>query len=199
MPRDYPDLAAGVRALAAVNRAQLDLARAGCGPKERCKAREPGKEVAGDRLAGFGLDEDEGAGALENEVQLAGKLSPWVAGLEASRRAAHARAKCLLRLRPEESPGVLRSLSERHPDLVAEAEEIGGATVPEVEAGALAEDVERAVLGLDIDDLETRAGARARVRCSAGPTTSRRRPPATRWRGWRARASRVAPARRGRR
>ncbi len=56
---------------------------------------------------------------------------------------------------------MLRSLLERHPELVAEAEEIATATVTDVDADALAEDVEQAVLALDIDDLGTRAGRKS--------------------------------------
>jgi len=61
-------------------------------------------------------------------------------------------------LKPEEGAGVLRSLLERHPELVAEAEEIARATVTAVDADAVAEEVEQVVLALDIDDLGTRAG-----------------------------------------
>jgi hypothetical protein len=68
------------------------------------------------------------------------------------------KGKVLARLKPEEGAGVLRSLLERHPELVAEAEEIAKATVTHVDADTIAEDVEQAVLALDIDDLGTRAG-----------------------------------------
>ena len=37
------------------------------------------------------------------------------------------KARVLARLKPEEGAGVLRSLLERHPELVAEAEEIARA------------------------------------------------------------------------
>ena len=67
----------------------------------------------------------------------------------------------LARLKSEEGAGVLRSLLERHPELVAEAEAIARATVTDVDADAVAEDVERAVLGLDLDDLGTRAGRKS--------------------------------------
>ena len=53
---------------------------------------------------------------------------------------------------------MLRSLLDRHPELVAEAEEIARATVTDVDADAVAEDVEQAVLALDLDDLDSRAG-----------------------------------------
>jgi hypothetical protein len=66
----------------------------------------------------------------------------------------------LTRLKPEAGGDVLRSLLERHPELVAEAEEIAGATVADVDADAVAKDVEQAVLALDIDDLNTRAGSK---------------------------------------
>lgn len=51
---------------------------------------------------------------------------------------------------------MLRSLLERRPELTAEAEEIARATVTDVDADAVAEDVEEAVL--DLDDLNSRAG-----------------------------------------
>ena len=66
--------------------------------------------------------------------------------------------KVLARLRREEAAGVLRTLLERHPELVAEAEEIARVAVADVDADAVAADVEQAVLDLDNDDLETRAG-----------------------------------------
>jgi len=61
-------------------------------------------------------------------------------------------------LKPEEGAGVLRSLLERHPELVAEAEEIARARVTDVDPDAVAEDVEGVVLDLDLDDLNSRAG-----------------------------------------
>ncbi len=71
------------------------------------------------------------------------------------------KGKVLARLKSEEGAGVLRSLLERHPELVAEAEAIAKATVTAVDADAVAEGVEQAVLGLDIDDLGTRAGRKS--------------------------------------
>lgn len=68
------------------------------------------------------------------------------------------KGKVLARLKPEEGGDVLRSLLERHPELNAEAEEIARATVSDVDADAVAEDVQQAVLDLDIDDLNMRAG-----------------------------------------
>ena len=68
------------------------------------------------------------------------------------------KGKLLARLKPEEDAGVLRSLLERHPELVAEAEEIASAAVTDVDAHAVAEDVEEAVLDLDLDALNSRAG-----------------------------------------
>lgn len=69
--------------------------------------------------------------------------------------------KVLARLRGEEAADVLRTLLERHPELVAEAEEIARVTVTEVDADAIAADVEQAVLDLDNDDLDTRAGRKS--------------------------------------
>lgn len=71
------------------------------------------------------------------------------------------KGKVLARLKAEESASVLRSLLERHPDLLAEAEAMASAAVTEVDADAIAEDVEQAVLDLDIDDLGTRAGRKS--------------------------------------
>ncbi len=56
---------------------------------------------------------------------------------------------------------MLRSLLKRHPELVAEADEIAEAAVTEVDADAIADDVEQAVLDLDIDDLGARAGRKS--------------------------------------
>jgi hypothetical protein len=68
------------------------------------------------------------------------------------------KSQVLARLTPDESAGVLRALLERHPGLAAEAEELAAATVADVDAQAVADDVEQAVLALDIDQLGTRAG-----------------------------------------
>ncbi|MGH7822517.1 MAG: hypothetical protein ACREQ9_22375, partial [Candidatus Binatia bacterium] len=53
---------------------------------------------------------------------------------------------------------MLRSLLDRHPELGAEAEEIARATLTDVDVDAVAENVEQAVLDLDLDDLNSRAG-----------------------------------------
>jgi len=68
------------------------------------------------------------------------------------------KGKLLPRLTPDEGAGVLRSLLDRHPELVAEAEDLARATVNDVDACGVAEDVEQAVLDLDVDELGTRAG-----------------------------------------
>lgn len=68
------------------------------------------------------------------------------------------KGQLLARLNPAESAGVLRSLLERHPQLVAEAEDLAEAAVTDVDVEAIAEDVEQVVLGLDLDDLNSRAG-----------------------------------------
>ncbi len=67
----------------------------------------------------------------------------------------------LARLEPEEGARVLRALLERHPEFVPEAEEIARAMVADVDAEAVAESVEQAVLDLNIDDLGARAGRKA--------------------------------------
>jgi hypothetical protein len=68
------------------------------------------------------------------------------------------KGQLLARLNPAEGAGVLRSLLERHPQLVAEAEDLAEAAVTDVDVEAIAEDVEQIVLGLDLDDLNSRAG-----------------------------------------
>ncbi len=102
------------------------------------------------------------------------------------------KGEVLARLTPQEGAGVLRTILERHPELAAEAEEIAKATVTDVDAEAVAEDVEQAVLDLDLSELNSRAG-RQECACwvstdagartpsfSAGPRTSPRTPPVTR-------------------
>ena len=68
------------------------------------------------------------------------------------------KGELLAQLTPAECAEVLRSLLGRHPQLVAEAEDIARAALAEVDAEAVAEDVEQVVLGLDLDDLNSRAG-----------------------------------------
>ena len=68
------------------------------------------------------------------------------------------KGELLARLTPAECTEVLRSLLGRHPQLVAEAEDIARAALTEVDAEAVAEDVEQVVLGLDLDDLNSPAG-----------------------------------------
>ena len=68
------------------------------------------------------------------------------------------KGQLLARLNPAEGAGVLRSLLERHPQLVAEAEDLAEAAVTNVDVEAIAEDVEQVVLGLDLDDLNSRTG-----------------------------------------
>ena len=67
----------------------------------------------------------------------------------------------LARLEPVEAAGVLRALLERHSELVPEAEEIARATMTDVDADAVADDVEHAVLDLDPDALDARAGRKS--------------------------------------
>jgi hypothetical protein len=66
--------------------------------------------------------------------------------------------KVLPRLTSDEGADVLRCLLERHPDLVEEAEEIARARIADVDAGAVADEVEQAVLDLEADELDSRAG-----------------------------------------
>lgn len=53
---------------------------------------------------------------------------------------------------------MLRTLIARHPELAVEAEQLSRAVVTRVEAEAVAAEVEDAVLALDLDDLNARAG-----------------------------------------
>jgi hypothetical protein len=53
---------------------------------------------------------------------------------------------------------VLRSLLERHPKLVPQAEALARAAVSDVDVEAVAGEIEQAVLDLDLDDLNARAG-----------------------------------------
>ncbi len=69
--------------------------------------------------------------------------------------------KLLARLDSAESAGVLRALLQRHPELVAEAGDIARAAVAGVDADAVAEEVEQAVLTIDEDDLGARSGRHA--------------------------------------
>lgn len=64
----------------------------------------------------------------------------------------------LARLERNEGASVLRTVLERHPERAIEAEEIAKATVTDVDAEAVAEDVEQAVLDLDLSELDSRAG-----------------------------------------
>jgi hypothetical protein len=64
----------------------------------------------------------------------------------------------LERLQPDEAARVLRSLLDGHPDLVPQAEALARAAVSDVDVEAVADEVEHAVLDLDFDDLNARAG-----------------------------------------
>lgn len=61
-------------------------------------------------------------------------------------------------LKPDESMAILRALLERHPKLRGEAEAIGRVAITSVKAEAIADELEEAILGLDLDDLDGRAG-----------------------------------------
>jgi len=64
----------------------------------------------------------------------------------------------LSRITPHEAAAILRVLLERHSELHGEAEEVAKAMVTDVQVEDVAEAVEQAVLGLDLDDLNARAG-----------------------------------------
>ena len=53
---------------------------------------------------------------------------------------------------------MLRALLARHPGMAVEAERLAKSMVTDVDVEAIAEDVEQAVLDLDLDDLNARAG-----------------------------------------
>jgi hypothetical protein len=63
------------------------------------------------------------------------------------------------RLKPGEAAAVLRRLLAAHPDLGGEAEQIARSLLGEVSFESVAEEVERAVRTLDLDDLNSRAGS----------------------------------------
>jgi hypothetical protein len=65
------------------------------------------------------------------------------------------------RLDAAECAGVLHAFLDCHPELVGEAEEIARAAVTDVDAEAVAEQVEHAVLDLDLDELDARAGRKS--------------------------------------
>ena len=73
-------------------------------------------------------------------------------------RSKAARPDLLAGISPEESAAVLRVLLDRHPALRSEAEEIATAAVTDVRSEDVADAVEDAILGLDLDDLGARAG-----------------------------------------
>jgi hypothetical protein len=68
------------------------------------------------------------------------------------------KGEALPRLTSDEGASVLRSLLDRHPELVEEAEEIARAWIADVDGGAVADEVEQAVLDLEADELSGRAG-----------------------------------------
>ena len=74
------------------------------------------------------------------------------------RRSPASRADLLARISSGEAAAVLRVLLDRHPALRPEAEEIARAAVTDVRSEDLADAVENAILGLDLDDLGARAG-----------------------------------------
>jgi hypothetical protein len=73
-------------------------------------------------------------------------------------RSRRKRADLLSRITPHEAVAILRVLLERHSELHGEAEEVAKAMVTDVQVEDVAEAVEQAVLGLDLDDLNARAG-----------------------------------------
>jgi hypothetical protein len=68
------------------------------------------------------------------------------------------KGQVLDRLQAGEATQVLRTLLARHPALAAEAEELAKSVVTDVDVQAIADDLEQALLDLDLDDLNARAG-----------------------------------------
>ena len=56
---------------------------------------------------------------------------------------------------------MLRALLARHPGLAVEAEALARSVIEDVDVESIAEDVEQAVLDLDLDDLNARAGRKS--------------------------------------
>jgi hypothetical protein len=77
------------------------------------------------------------------------------------------KGKLLPRLTSDEGASVLRSLLDRHPELVEEAEENARAIVTDVDAGAVADEVEQAVLDLEVDELLPGIARRRHPTCVA--------------------------------
>jgi hypothetical protein len=65
------------------------------------------------------------------------------------------------RLESAECAAVLRALLDRHPELAGEAEEIARRAVTDVDAEAVADEVEEAILSRDLDELDGRAGRKS--------------------------------------
>ena len=64
----------------------------------------------------------------------------------------------LSHLESHEGDAVLRELLKRHPELQQEAEEMAESTISDVSVEGIAQDVSDSVLGVDLDDLNDRAG-----------------------------------------
>ena len=81
-------------------------------------------------------------------------------GRRAGRRTTKA-TEILARLEPQESSVVLASLLAKHPMLADEAELIARAVVASVEAGTVAEEVEQAVMGVDMEEMGAHSGRKS--------------------------------------
>ena len=68
----------------------------------------------------------------------------------------------LAKLQPGEAAAVLRTLLEQHPGLVPEAEQLTRGLITHVDARTVADEVEHAVLDIDLDDFDARAGRHSR-------------------------------------
>lgn len=64
-------------------------------------------------------------------------------------------------LQPEDAKTLLTALVARHPELQAEINEMASWALSTVSAEAVADEVENAILSLDIDDLDGRAGRKS--------------------------------------
>lgn len=77
------------------------------------------------------------------------------------RLTAQKKAGGLDRLKADETAVVLRLLLEKHPDLRKEVEALAKSVIGDVSVEDIADEVEDAVRGLDLDDLNSRAGSHA--------------------------------------
>ena len=78
-----------------------------------------------------------------------------------SKKASGGKTAPLDELQPEDAAAVLKRLLTNHPELLPEAEQIWRSTLCDVSFELIAFDVECAIRGLDLDDLNSRAGRKS--------------------------------------